>query len=154
MLIDSVAGQPQCAIAAQTGRERPLQGSASLNGEGPVNGLVADAHGRVLGELHLQTLRDLFRAPGRRPAPALPMNGAPPLPYHDRTVEGDAFGRGDEAGESVLHMVRQGGIACRLAGFRAPCCAISMPLRGDGAIVEVPAARRRVAPDLSRNRAR
>ena len=49
-------------------------------------------------------LRNLFKAPGRGPAPTLSMNDPSPLPYHDRPVESDAAGGGDEAREPIMHI--------------------------------------------------
>ena len=104
------ARQSERSAGSQTGGELSLQGAASLYLESLINGFVADAHCWLLGEVHLQALCDLLRAPGRGPASALPANSAPPFPYHGRPVESDAVWCGNEAGEPFLHVVAQGGV--------------------------------------------
>ncbi len=97
--------QSESTPGPQTGGELSLQRAASLDVESLVNGFMTDAHRRILGKVHLQPLRDLFRAPGRGPAPTLSVDGPPPFPYHDRPIEGDAVRCGNEAGQSILHVV-------------------------------------------------
>src|SRR5690606_22813533 len=127
--------------------------SASLNIKRLIDGFMAYAHGGILGKVHLQALRDLFRAPSRRPASAFPVNGPPLLPYHDGSIENDTLGGGDPTGESILHVVAQGRIVGQLAGLRASRCAIRMPLCSESPVVEGSSAGCRVAPDLTGDRA-
>lgn len=87
-----------------------------------------------------ETPRNLFRAPGFGPASALPMNGPATFPYHDRAIEGDAVGCGDEASKSVLDVVAKGKIGCKFRHFRPSSRSISMPLCSNRTIVEVAAA--------------
>jgi hypothetical protein len=142
------AGQSQCAARAQTGREFPFQGTSSLNIKCLIDGLVTDPHGCVLRKVYFHPLRNLLRAPSTGPAPTLPMNGPTSFPYHNRPIESDAIGCGDEAREPVLHIVAKGGITYQLAGLGALGCSIRMPLRCDGAIVEVASTCCGVTPNL------
>lgn len=62
------ARHSESTAGPETGRQLPLQRSAPLVIKSLVDCFVADAHGRILGGVHLQTLRNLFGAPGRGPA--------------------------------------------------------------------------------------
>ncbi len=148
------ARQSESTAGPQTRGELSLQRTTSLDVERLVNGLVTDAHRRILREVHLQSLRDLLRAPGRRPATALSVNGPPSFPYHNRPMMRDAVWCGDETGQPILHIVAQGGIERELASFWPLRSTISMPLCVDRTVVEVSATGCRIAPDLSRDCAR
>ena len=65
-------GHPQRAPGAQTGDELALERAAALDEQGLIDRLVRDPHGRILGEVELQPVRDLLRAPRRCPPPVRP----------------------------------------------------------------------------------
>jgi len=52
---------PQCAAPAQAGDEIPLECTAALNVERLVDGIVADPHGLIIGEIEGDPSGDLLR---------------------------------------------------------------------------------------------
>ena len=54
---------PQCPPGSQAGDKLPLQRTAALDVERLVDGLVRDPHGRIIGEIDLEPVRNLLRAP-------------------------------------------------------------------------------------------
>ena len=128
--------------------------SASLNVQGLIDRLVADAHGLVPRVIDQKPTSDLLGAPGRRPAPALPVNGPSLFPYHLGALEGDATRVCDFAGQTLLHIFAQSRTNCQLARPRPPGRTISMPLGGTGSVIEFTAARGSIASHFPRNRAR
>ena len=61
----------QCAARSQAGDEFTLERTTALDEQRLVDRLVADAHGLIIGEVDLQPVRDLLRAPRSRPPPVL-----------------------------------------------------------------------------------
>ena len=145
-IFGSLPRQTQCPSRAKAGRELPLQNSTSLDVECLIDGFMTDAHGWILGKVHLQALRDLLGAPGRRPTSTLPMNSPSLLPYYNRPIELDALGRCNQASEAILHIVAQGGILRQFADFWTSRSTIRMPLCSESPVVEVSSAGRRVTP--------
>ena len=109
---------PRCRVRARGTRSaRPvrrqatssrLQRAAALDVQRLVDRLVRDPHRLIIGEVDPQPVRDLLRAPRRRPAPVL----APrPVATDPRAPSGPATGvavrRGDRPGEPLLHVLAQ-----------------------------------------------
>src|SRR5690606_30867851 len=63
----------QRAAGPQAGDELAFERTTALDEQRLVDRLVADAHGLILREVDLQSVRDLLRAPRQRPPPADPM---------------------------------------------------------------------------------
>jgi hypothetical protein len=64
---------PQRLAPAQAGDQLPFERTAAFYVERLVDGLVADPHGLFIGEIDLQPLGDLLRAPCRYPSPITPV---------------------------------------------------------------------------------
>ncbi len=60
----------------------------------------------------------------------------------------------DRAGETILHVTAQAGVAGELRGLRTTRTAVGMPLCGGRAILEATTSGRGVATQLSRDRRR
>ena len=75
---------PQHAPGAQAGRQFAAQRASTLNEQRLIDGFMADAHGRVVREVHRQATGDLLRAPGVCPSPVLPWSVPTAFPGHDR----------------------------------------------------------------------
>ena len=144
--------QAQRSSGAQACGEFALQRATALHVERLVDGLVADAHGLVLGEVEPESAGDLLRAPSLRPPSVLPAPGPPALPGHARPADLLAAWRGNPAGEPILHIVAQPRVHCQLRRLRTTGGPIRMPLRGRGPVLEAPASRGRVAAQLTRDR--
>ncbi|ARW18352.1 hypothetical protein S101446_03278 (plasmid) [Komagataeibacter europaeus] len=143
----------ECPPRAQAGGKFAFQSAAPLDVECLINCFVTDAHALILWEIHLQPLRDLFRAPCKGPASTLTMNCPSLFPYHERPFQCDTIRRGDQACKAIVDIIVQGRILCQLTHFGTLGRTIRMPLRCNGTIIEIPAPGRRIAPDLTRYRA-
>ena len=67
------AWHPQCTTGPQAGDQLPLERATAPDEQGLVDHLVRDAHGLIIGEVHLQPVADLFRTPRCRPVSRHPM---------------------------------------------------------------------------------
>src|SRR5919107_1657856 len=76
----------QSPPAPQAGGQVTAQGSAALNEQRLIDGLMADAHRLVLRKVEPQAASDLFRTPRRSPASVLPGPMTAALPRHGRPV--------------------------------------------------------------------
>src|SRR5689334_5020368 len=96
---------PQRPARAQARDQLPVERAAPLDEQRLVDRLVADAHGLILGELGLEPVADLLRAPRCRPSPVLPVRLVQAFPRgrlwsgHDR-----AAGPADAARQPLLHV--------------------------------------------------
>src|SRR4051794_31662912 len=83
---------PQRPARAQAHHQLPVERATPLDEQRLVDRLMADAQGRIIGELALEPVADLLRAPRRRPSPVLPVRLVQSLPRgrlwsgHDRAV--------------------------------------------------------------------
>ena len=139
---------------AQAGGQLAAQRPAALHVQRLVDGFVADAHGLILGEVKPQAAGDLFRAPGRGPAPVLPSPAPAALPRHDGPVHRRAVRGADETSEPVLHVAPQRLVDRQLGRLRTAGGSVSMPLRGCGPVRQTAAACGSVAAQLARDRGR
>ena len=87
------ARDAQRPAGAQTGDQLALERAAALDVERLVDRLVADPHGLIIGEVDLEPVRDLLRAPRRHPAPVLAMRLVPALPRRRRRARRPASRR-------------------------------------------------------------
>ena len=76
--------------------------------------------------------------------------GPPAFPRHARSTDRIAIRRGDLTSEPILDVLPQSQVGGQLRRLRAAGGAVGMPLRGGGTVLKASAARRRVAPQLSR----
>ena len=136
------------------GRQFAAQRASTLNEQRLINGFMADAHGRVVREVHRQATGDLLRAPGVCPSPVLPWSVPTAFP-------GPRPGREQEPRSEPQR--RQPAPLTRPHRFLTPRCApqlrllwaassaLGVPLRCRRTIREAAASEgeRRVAPQLS-----
>src|SRR5690242_676635 len=130
---------------------RPRHRAAALDVERLVDGLVADPHRLVAGEVEPQPPGDLLRAPRARPAPVLPPSVTTAFPGHRRPGDRRPAGSDDGAGQPVSHVRPQRRVRGQLRTPRRP---LGVPLGRGGAILQAAAPRRSVAPQLARDRRR
>src|SRR3977135_4637936 len=69
---------------SQTGRQFATQRASTLDEQGLVDSLMADAHGDVIREVDRQASSDLLWTPGTRPSAILPPSVASPFPRYGR----------------------------------------------------------------------
>ncbi|CCH70969.1 hypothetical protein BN10_720048 [Phycicoccus elongatus Lp2] len=121
---------PQCAARAQTGHQLALEPATALDEQRLVDRLVADPHGLIIGEVDLQPVRDLFRAPRRGPSPVRPAGLVQPLPRRRRRTRRDrAVTTADVPCEPVLHVLTQPVVGHELRGLRSLRRLLRLPLR-------------------------
>jgi hypothetical protein len=149
---DSSPRDPQGTAGAETGDQLALQRAASFDVEGLIDGLVADPHGLIIGELDRQTSRDLLRAPGLDPAPVTTMRLVLALPLRTLRAQHPAIRCPNPAREPVLDVVPEPVVASELGDLRAPATPLGVPLRDRRLVVEPERACRCVPAQLSRDR--
>jgi hypothetical protein len=143
---------PQRPPSPQARGQLTAQRAAALDVQGLVDRLVRDPHGPIIGEVDPESVGDLLRAPRPGPAPVRAAPVTPPNPTNLGTWHRRAVGRGDPAGEPVLHVLAQRVVGGELGQLRAPGAPVGMPLRRRGAIVQTAAAGRGVTAQLPRDR--
>jgi len=116
-----------------------------LDVQGLIDRLMADPQGWILRVIYPKSTGDLLRAPGRRPTPALPVNGTSLFPYHLGTVKADTSLISDLASKTLLHIGAQSGIGRQFARPRSLGCAICVPLGRAGSVIQIAASRRGIA---------
>lgn len=137
---------------AQAGDQLTLERTTALDEQRLVDRLVADAHGLILGEVGLQPVRDLFRAPCCRPPPVLPVRLVQPLPRRrlrsrdDRPVRPVNVPR-----QPLLNVLAQPVVAQKLHALRALGRLLGLPVGDRRAVLLLAAARGGVAAQLARD---
>src|SRR3954452_7719379 len=152
-LVDASTWHPQRAARAQTRDQLALERTPTLHIQRLLDRLMADPHRRIVGEIDLQPIRDLLRAPRLRPAPILAPSMPTTDPAHARTHNLRATRRRDHTGQPLLHVHAQRLVREELGDLRPPPAPIGMPLRGRRPILELAASCRRVASQLAQDRA-
>lgn len=145
---DAFARHAQGTARTQARCQIPAQCATSLNIQGLIDRLVADAHGRVLRVIDPKPTSDLLRAPCGRPTPTLAMNGTTLLPYHRRADEADTLCICDLAGKTLFHIGPQCRIGRQLAGARSRRRVVRMPLGRTGPVIQIAATGGSVTPRL------
>src|SRR4051794_5300583 len=79
-LARACARDAQRASGPQAGDELALERAAALHVERLIDRLVRDPHPRIIGELELESLGDLLRAPPGHPPAILAVRLVAPLP--------------------------------------------------------------------------
>lgn len=138
--------QTRCQLAAQR--------AASLHIQRLVDGLVADAHGGILGEIVREALGNLLGTPRPGPPPGLAPAAPAPRPPHARPRDHGAAGREDRAVQPLLYVLLQRGVHRQLRRLWSARGALCMPLRRRRAVLEAAGARGGVAAQLTRDRRR
>src|SRR5690606_36396568 len=120
---------PECAAGSQAGDELALERAPTLDEQRLVDRLVADAHGLIIREVDLQTVRDLLRTPRGHPPPILPMRLVQPLPYRRLRPDDDAAVRpAHVAGETLLDVLTQPVVGREPCSLRSLRSLLSFPL--------------------------
>jgi hypothetical protein len=119
-----------------------------------VDGLVGDPHSPIIGEVDRQPVGDLLGAPRPRPTPVLAAAVPSPYPPNRRTPNRRAVRGGHLAGEPVLHVLAQLGVAGKLGWLGPPRLTLGLPLRDRRPVLQLAASRRCVAAQLTRDRRR
>ena len=145
---------PQCPAGPQACGQLALQRTPALHVKRLVDRLVADAHALVIRVVEPQTLSDLLRAPRPRPASALPRPVSASLPGHGRPRHRSAARSDDGPSEPFPYIGPQRRTRRELRPLRTARRPFRMPLRGGCPVIQVAAPRRRVAPQLARDRRR
>jgi hypothetical protein len=128
---------PQRSAPAQAGHQLPFERTAALHIQRLVDGLVADPHGFIIGEIHRQPASDLFRTPRLNPGPITTVGLVAALPRcaggagHDLTVSTAHYPR-----QLIPDVLAQSVVADQLGDLGAPCTSLGMPLRGRGLVIE------------------
>jgi hypothetical protein len=121
---------PQRSSCSQAGHQFTLECSAPLDVQRLVDGLVRDPHRPIMRKIDLQSIGDLFRTPGRRPAPVLTSSMATANPSGLWAYDGRAVRVGDMTSKALLYVVPQLIISRQFGGFWACGTAFSVPLSG------------------------
>ena len=151
---DSSSGGPQRTPGSQAGDQFTLQRAASIDIEGLVDGLVADPHGLIIGEVDRQTPRDLFGAPGLHPASVTSMWLVLALPLRTLRAQHPAIGRADPAREADLDVVSESVVAGELGDLGSASPPLGVPLRDRRFVFEPESSGRSVPAQLPRDRRR
>src|SRR4051794_41356052 len=107
-LARACARDAQRASGPQAGDELALERAAALHVERLIDRLVRDPHPRIIGELELESLRDLLRAPRAHPPSVLTARLVAALPQpRDRACRGRAVRQADLTGQALLHRLAQ-----------------------------------------------
>src|SRR4051794_41269597 len=111
-LTRACARDAQRASGPQAGDQLALERAAALHVERLIDRLVRDPHPRIFGELELEPLGDLLRAPPGYPPAILAVRLVAPLPRrrgrpaHQRPARGHNRSR-----EPLLHLLAQPPVA-------------------------------------------
>src|SRR5215510_12317083 len=95
---------PQRPAGAQARDELALERATAFDVKGLVDRLVADPHGLIIGEVGLEPVGDLLRAPGRHPPAVSAVWFVPPLPRSvQRTGDRGPVRPANLARQTLLH---------------------------------------------------
>jgi hypothetical protein len=99
---------------AQTGCQFATQRASTLDEQGLVDSLMADAHGDVIREVDRQASSDLLRAPGTRPPAILPRSMSSPFPRYGRARNRNTARSLDQPRQPILNIGLQGRVQHKL----------------------------------------
>ncbi len=112
-------------------------------------------HRLIIGEVNLQPVRNLLRAPRSRPPAVLASRLVPALPRcRCRTRHRIPVRSTNLAAEPLLHILAEPVVVGESRGLRAPGHQLSLPLRDRSTVVQPSTASGRVATQLPRDRRR
>src|SRR5690606_30613882 len=140
---------PQCPASAQAADQLPLQRTARFAVPRLIDGLVADPHSHIIGEVQREPSSDLFWTPCLHPGPITPVRLVASLPRGGGGTDDDlAISAANDAGQFVLDVLTQPVVANELGGLGAAGAPLGVPLRSGGLIVESIGAGRGIAAQL------
>ncbi len=147
-------GLAQGPPGSQAGGQFPPECTAALHVQRLVDRLVADPHRLIIGEIDLEPVADLLRAPCHTPAAVLSSSMATPGPGHVRTWDRTALRVGDLPREFVFHVGAQPLVGGEFGLFGSLRGLLGLPLRDRGPVALLVGSGGRVAPQLTRHRGR
>jgi hypothetical protein len=136
---------------AEASSEFTPQSSSTLDEQRLVDRLMRDPHRRIIGEIEVEPVGNLLRAPRHRPAPVLASPVTPADPAHIGTCQERPVEFGDSARQSILYVLAERIIDGKLRHFGTPSPPIGMSLGGQGAVVEIAAAGRGIPAQFPRD---
>src|SRR5215210_4386403 len=142
----------QCATGAQASGELTSQSTPALDEQSLVDRLVRDPHGRIIGEIEVQPMGDLLRAPGHRPAAVLASPVTTTNPPNARTCQMRPVKFRHGARETILHVLTERIVDGELRSFRSSRTPIGMPLGRQGTVVQIAAAGCGISAQFPRDR--
>lgn len=145
------ARSPERPPGAQTGRQFLPQRSAALNVKGLINCLVTDPHRGFLGEIKLQSARDLLGTPGSGPPSRLARSEPTPFPRDLRTLDRHPIWPSDQTRKTVLHIVAKKIVRHQFRHLRPARRALGMPLSRCRPVRKTASPGRCVAPEFARD---
>lgn len=146
---------PKRPARAQTPHELPLQSPSGFDEQCLVDRFVTDPHGLIIGEVDLQPVADLLRAPTQHPGPVLAMRlVAAREPGRLRSRDHGAVRTGDRARQALLDILTQPRVGDQLRLLRTFRGHVGLPLRHQRPILPRPAPSGGVATQLTTDRAR
>ena len=137
--------------AARSGVWVPAQCSTALHIQRLVDRFMVDEHRSVFGEIHQQTIGDLFRTSSLRPSAGLPWPMPTALPLNLGTSDRFAARRLDVPEQPILHILAQHGVRQQLRPG-AHRRAVGMPLSRVSTVFKAAPTRRSIAPQFARDR--
>jgi hypothetical protein len=106
-----------------------------------------------MGEMDLQPVGDLLRAPRQRPPPVGPVRLVQPLPRRRlRPADDRAIRSANVPGEPFLQVLAQPVIGHQLGGLRTLCSLLRLPLRDQRPVLGFTASGRGVATQFPGDR--
>ena len=145
---------PQRPPRAQACDQLTLERTPAFDVERLIDGLVADAHGLIIGEIDTQPVRDLLGTPALGPAAVPTMRLVAALPLRANRPQGATAGRPNRAREPLLHIAAKPIIAGELRWPRTTSAPLCVPLRDRRLVLKPECSRRRVPAKLPRDRRR
>src|SRR4029453_11884139 len=145
---------PKRPAGPQACDELALERTSALDVEGLVDGLVADPHGLIIGELDLQPLGDLLGAPSLHPTAVPAVRLVLAVPSRPRRPDCAAIRKLHSSREPVPHPDAEPVVDTQLRKLRATSTPLGMPLCERRPILETKRPCRRVAAQLPRDRRR
>ncbi len=145
---------PQRPPRAQARDQLALERTPAFDVERLVDGLVADAHGLIIGEIDTQPVRDLLGTPALHPAAVPTMRLVAALPFRALRPQGATAGRPNRAREPLSHIAAKPIVAGELRLPRTTSAPLCVPLRDRRLVLKPERPGRRVAAKLPRDRRR
>ena len=149
----ATAWHAQRSPRAQAANQLSLECSTTLNVKGLIDGLVRDSHGLVLGEVDLETARNLLGAPSLKPLAILllaALVATIPGSFRRSRMDG-AVGVANLSGEPLLNVVLESFIGHHLGDFWTLGEELGFPLGHRRSVVNSTTSSGGVAPQLARD---
>jgi hypothetical protein len=145
----------QRPASAQAADQIPFERTACFDVERLIDGLVANPHSLIIGELQRQPTGDLFGTPRRHPGAITPVRLVAALPRGAGGADDDPpVSTANHSGQLVLDVLAQPVVTDQLGRLRPAGTPSSVPLRHRGLVFQAIGACRGVAAQFTRDRRR